>query len=294
MIPPRRVIAAVDFSEPSRTALAFASRLAAQSRAELHLLHVLDPLLAAAAAARGFDLLRDTRQELEAFARSSNSTNAILHVITGSAAAAVCDIAARERADVVVIGAHGMSGPEHVVFGSVAEGVIRRATMSVLVVPAGWTPPDPQRGDLIGTGPVIAGTDLCTPSVEAAAAACDLAALLHTTVELVHVIPELPVLDRWKGHADDAIASRRPVVQQQLNVLINAIHAAVPVTTRIETGRLAERLAAVAEPGPDRRPVLVLGRRAETSRSGAPGSTAYRVLMLARVPVFVHLATDET
>ena len=293
MMPARRVLAAVDFSEPSRTALAFASRLAAQSRAELHLLHVHDPLLAAAAATRGFDLLRDTRQELDTFARSVNSANAVLHVVTGAAASAVCDIAAREDADVIVIGAHGMSGAERVVFGSVAEGIIRRATTSVLVVPATWTPPDAGRGDLLGTGPVIAATDLCTPSVHAAADACDLAALLHTRVELVHVIPELPVLERWKGHAEEALARRRPVVQEQLNVLLNVLHATVPVTTRVETGPLAERLAAVAEPGPDRHPILVLGRRAETSRSGAPGSTAYRVLMLARVPVLVHLSDES-
>ena len=295
MMPPRHVLAAIDFSEPSRTALAFAARLAAQSSGQLHVLHVQDPLLTAAAEARGFDLAGDTRHEIEAFVRSVGASGATQHVVAGPAAATVCDIAIREHADVIVIGAHGMSGAEHALFGSVAEGVIRRAATSVLVVPATWTPPDASRHDLIGLGPVVAATDLCTPSIQASAAACRLASLLRTRVELVHVVEPLPVIDRWKAHADEVIAARVPAVNEQVGAVAQSLHAAVPVEVRVETGRLAERLAAAAAPTLTRRPVLVLGRRAETSRSGAPGSTAYRVLMLARVPVLVYLpaAGDE-
>jgi nucleotide-binding universal stress UspA family protein len=294
MIPPRRVLAATDFSAPSAVALTFAARLAAHCRGELHVVHVQDPLLTTAAEARGFDLVDETRHELEHFVRGAglHAREIHLHVVTGAAAAAVCDVGSRERTDVIVVGAHGMSGAEHAVFGSVAEGVIRRANTSVLVVPPAWTAPRPDRPDLSGIGPVVAATDLCTPSAQAAAAGCDLAVALHTRVELVHVVPDLPVLARWKAHAERALAARVASVHEQMRTLERALHASVPVEIRVEQGRLADRLAAVAAPTADRQPLLVLGRRAEASRSGSPGSTAYRVLMLAEVPVLVYLPPE--
>jgi nucleotide-binding universal stress UspA family protein len=293
MMPPRRVLAATDFSTPSAVALTFAARMAAHCRSELHVVHVQDPLLTTAAEARGFDLVDDTRHELEHFVRASglHAQEIHLHVVTGAAAAAVCDVAARERADVIVVGTHGMSGPEHAIFGSVAEGVIRRATTSVLVVPPAWTAPRPDVHDLSGLGPIVAAIDLCSPSAQAVAG-CDLAAALHTVVELVHVVPDLPVLARWKADAERAVAGRVASVQEQMRTLVTALHAPVPVQIRVEQGRLADRLAAIATPAGDRQPLLVLGRRANASRSGTPGSTAYRVLMLAKVPVLVYLPPE--
>jgi hypothetical protein len=38
-----------------------------------------------------------------------------------------------------------------------------------------------------------------------------------------------------------------------------------------------------------RHPILVLGRRTHDERGGAPGSTAYRILTLAAVPVLMYL-----
>ena len=48
-IPPRRILAATDFSEGSRVALTFAGRMAKQCHGTLHVLHAEDPLLSAAA-----------------------------------------------------------------------------------------------------------------------------------------------------------------------------------------------------------------------------------------------------
>src|SRR5258706_159159 len=67
MIPPRRVLAAVDFSETSRTALAFAARLAHHCGAELHVVYAQDPLLDAAARVHGVDLETEAHEELHSF-----------------------------------------------------------------------------------------------------------------------------------------------------------------------------------------------------------------------------------
>jgi nucleotide-binding universal stress UspA family protein len=61
MMPPRAIVAAVSFSESSRVALVLAARLARHCGAELHVLHVEDPLLDAAARHEGIDSARRRR-----------------------------------------------------------------------------------------------------------------------------------------------------------------------------------------------------------------------------------------
>jgi nucleotide-binding universal stress UspA family protein len=295
MFPPRVILAAVDFSDASRAALAYAARLATQTRARLHVLHAEDPMLAEAARASRIDLTRETREELVAFVRSAAQSvdpAPVQHVVTGPAVDVVCDIAARENADVVVVGAHGMSGAARRMFGSTTEGILRNADRSILVVPDGWTPPQPHARDLSGTGPVIAAVDLTTPSLEAAGVGCQIAAALGTSVHAIHVVPALPVPARWAAQADAAVAARLATARREMERTLPCLRSGVPVTVRVETGTVAELLAAAAA-APGQHPLLVLGRRTRADRKGAPGATAYRVLTLAQVPLLVYLPESE-
>ena len=297
MIPPRVVLTAVDFSEPSRGALAMAARLSRISGADLHVLHAEDPLLDAAARIRGFDLHTDTTEQLDAFiaettgerpdagARGRGRT----HVVVGSAADVICDIAVRERADLLVVGARGLGAAEHAFFGSTTENLLRKADVSVLVTPDAWQPPQPDAPGLAGLGPVVAAVDFAEPSVAAAAAGAALARLLNTTLETVHVVPALPVLTRWSAHAEAATADRIAGATRELDTVTRAIASPVPVASRVLTGDVAEQLATAAAIDGDRRPVLVLGRRTRADGHRAPGAIAYRVLTRAQVPVLVHL-----
>jgi len=54
----------------------------------------------------------------------------------GDAADEIARIATTENADLIVISTHGLTGWRHLVFGSVAEKVIRLADRPVLVIPA--------------------------------------------------------------------------------------------------------------------------------------------------------------
>ena len=146
MIPPRSILAAVDFSELSGVALGYAARLARHMGAELHVLHAEDPLLHAAGRATGLDLVAETREELERFMASTypaSDSSTRYHVIVGRPVEVVCDLANREQVDMVVLGSRGMTGPAHAIFGSTTEGVLLRSDVSVLVVPASWKPPRP-------------------------------------------------------------------------------------------------------------------------------------------------------
>ena len=300
MIPPRLVLAAIDFSASSRGALTMATRLARTSGAALHVLHAEDPLLAAAAGIQGFDLREDTSTQLQTFIAETTGSpvtpdpgahvhGATVHVVTGAAAEVICDIAVRERADLVVVGARGLGAAEHAFFGSTTENVLRRADVSVLVTPDAWQPPQPDHAGLSGIGPIVAAVDFAEPSVSAAKAAAALAQLLNTTLELVHVVPALPVLQRWSSHAEAAIADRVTTATRELETALRAIASPVPVTARVLTGDVSEQLATAASNGASRHPLLVLGRRTRADRQGSPGAIAYRVLTRARVPVLVHL-----
>lgn len=283
MFPPRVVLSAVDFSDSSRVALTFAARLAAQSSGALHVLHVEDPLLAAAARGQGLDLTRDTRDELEIFARSAApaaSRAPQLHVAVGSAAKVVCDVAMRENADLVVVGMRGISAIEHVVFGSTTETILRGATIPVFAVPDAWKPPHPESDDLRGLGPVVAAIEPTDESLAAAGAAARLAQLLHTRIEAIHVVPSLRVLNRWQTHANAIVQERERAARAELEGALHRLGTAAPYELRIESGNVAQWVAEAVSPAGGRHPVLVLGRR----REGA-GATAYRILTLANAPV---------
>lgn len=295
MIPPRSILVAVDFSDASRVTLGYAARFANHCHAQLHVVHAEDPLLCAAARAAGVDLAGETREELDHFTHSAlpaNNAAPPLHVIVGAAVDVVCNIADREQVDLVVMGTHGMTATARAMFGSVTEGVLLRSNVSVLAVPASWRPPHLDAGDLSGTGPIVAGLELTTPAIAATSAACRLAQALGTSVEAVHAVPPIRVLDRWRTHAEAAVADRIESARRELVALLPQLRSEVPVALHVEFGDIAERLAAVATSTPDRHPVLVIGRRPPGARRGPPGAIASRALALAQIPVLVYLPED--
>ena len=198
MIPPRAILAAVNFSDSSRAALVLAARLARHCGADLHVLHAEDPLLNEAAAAAGFDLAADTTQQLRRFvaeAWPAGESAPRLHVAAGEAVTVILDVAHRQHADVIVVGKRDRSRAERVVFTSTTDALLCRADVSVLVTPAAWLPPDPRTLDLSGVGPLIAAVDVAgDPSAGAGSIACALAAVLGTSAEIVRVAPDRAML----------------------------------------------------------------------------------------------------
>lgn len=135
----RRILVPTDFSEPSDTALEYARTLAGRVGASLHLLHVLeDPFLAEGLLAEAYigsgpsvrvDLLDDARERL--LHRAAGATT---EVIFGHGATTIVEYAERGGFDLIVMGTHGRTGLAHLLIGSVAETVVRTATVPVLTV----------------------------------------------------------------------------------------------------------------------------------------------------------------
>jgi nucleotide-binding universal stress UspA family protein len=297
MMPPRNILAATDFSEPSLTALRFAARLARHCGAALHVVYVEHPLLRAAAERSGIDLDTETREELRrviAATPPAVECSPDLHVVVGAVVDVIVEVARTHAADLIVVGSRGMSGAEKLVFGSTTEGLLRRSDVSVLVVPTEWTPPRPSGVDLAGTGPVIAGVDMTEASIAGARAACSFAKALGTAVELIQVVPEVAVPARWRAHARQVLEERVTEARKELEAVVRGLGHGALVVANVEVGSVADRLASVAGHAADRAPVLVLGKKAPRSGGGAPGTTAYRVLSLVKVPVLmvVNQAAD--
>jgi nucleotide-binding universal stress UspA family protein len=292
VLPPTRILAAIDFSDASRVALTMAARFARQCRAKLHVLYAQDPLLSAAAEARTIPLAAETEREIERFVASAwpaAECAPSLHVTTGPPVAVIRSTARREAVDLIVVGSHGAAGAERLLFGSTAEGLMRRSELPVLVVPPGWTAPQPELPDLSGIGPIVTGVDFSGPSLEATEAACRLAAALHASVEAVHVVPRVSVLRQWQPHAHEAECREVESARRTLTTLIRGLASPVPVHVRIELGDIADSLVSAATVAGDGQSLLILGRRVGGHESSAPCAIAARVLTPARVPLLLYV-----
>src|SRR2546425_3059936 len=143
----RRILAGTDFSDPSLPAIEAAVDEAKRVGGELTVIHVLDLVWAPAAypalafGGAPFNISAEELKELEV-AATQRLEESLKHfnvagetlVTTGSAGAALIDVASERKADLVVVGTIGRTGLRRALLGSVAETVARRAPCSVLVV----------------------------------------------------------------------------------------------------------------------------------------------------------------
>jgi nucleotide-binding universal stress UspA family protein len=141
----KRILSAIDFSESSLSALAYALNLAEEADAHLTLLHVIEmpPELRENPLAPDFDIDRihaaaeaDARRRLQDLIPDQARTYATVDtaVVEGGAYRRVLQCAAEEQADLIVMGVHGRSAIDLLVFGSTTHHVIRAATCPVLIV----------------------------------------------------------------------------------------------------------------------------------------------------------------
>jgi nucleotide-binding universal stress UspA family protein len=137
----QHVLAPVDFSDCSLEALEYAVQVAKQLKATVTILHVLEPV------SYGLDLtLIHTSERERTRARLEAQIDALVHAIAlegltvqrairgGTPGDSVLHFIDENRCDLVVMGTHGRRGLSHLVNGSVAEAVLRRAACPVLTV----------------------------------------------------------------------------------------------------------------------------------------------------------------
>ncbi len=143
----QRILAAVDGSSTSDHALQEAIRLAKDQHAALHILHVVDmpPLIwdveftdieAIQRALRQAGRAVIDRARETALSAGFEAETQLVEVGTPGqhVAGGIVEAATAWPADLLVIGTHGRRGLDHLLLGSIAEGVVRLAPMPVLLV----------------------------------------------------------------------------------------------------------------------------------------------------------------
>ncbi len=140
----KRIVVAVDQSEASNAAIEFALRLADPPHTTVELVHILHaPAMRATVEPNGKGqqrLIRECAQAEELLQTCSERFGERnIHVDRtmkdGDPAAEIVAIASHQRADLITIGTHGRRGLQRLVLGSVAEHVVRGASVPVAVVP---------------------------------------------------------------------------------------------------------------------------------------------------------------
>jgi len=131
--PLRKILVPTDFSEAAGAALALA-RVLLEPGGVVVLAHAIQVVLGPGEPAMP---LADpsseawARAEYEKVRATLGGVSAELDLCYGSADTAILEAAARSQADAIAIGTQGRTGLAHVLLGSVAERVIRRAQLPV-------------------------------------------------------------------------------------------------------------------------------------------------------------------
>lgn len=146
MWPPRIILHPTDFSTQSQHALRLANSLAQQHSARLVVLHVAEPqhppgmLPPSPHSESYYAALRKTLQELQPLDAKVRREK---QLADGEPASEILRVAQEIRCDLIVMGTHGRTGLKHLLMGSIAEQVVRKATCTVLTVKAPIQEPQP-------------------------------------------------------------------------------------------------------------------------------------------------------
>jgi nucleotide-binding universal stress UspA family protein len=145
----QRILWPTDFSTLSRSALPFVNEMALRFSAAVDAVHAI-PTLPTIAAAGSPDApavsltsyLSSMREQAEERLQKLvtdavvDSIDTHWEVLNGNPAYAIVNYASDRHSDLIILSTHGETGVTRLVFGSVAEKVVRLAKCPVLVIPS--------------------------------------------------------------------------------------------------------------------------------------------------------------
>jgi nucleotide-binding universal stress UspA family protein len=145
MVEIKKILVPTDFSETSRYAFQYAIEFAKSFGAELEIVHVIfdeSQIVAFYLPQVTFqnldqELEESAKKQMEQFIDAYPELKSIPHnvkLLKGTAFIEIINEAKEYKADLIIIGTHGRTGLEHVLFGSTAEKVVRKAPCPVLTI----------------------------------------------------------------------------------------------------------------------------------------------------------------
>jgi nucleotide-binding universal stress UspA family protein len=289
----RRIVVPLDGSPLAEQALPYSETLAGLTGAPLHLVRVLDPTYLGTfdgsmamqhwiEDARGVARHYLARMEQDLRQRQWKVT---AEYRLGPAASEL--LAAAQPGDLLVMATHGRSGLGRWFLGSVAEAVLRRASVPVLLVRAGETAPaSPIFRRLVVP---LDGSPLAEKALPAALA---LATRLQVPTHLVTVVegsgmepPELAAAAVSSSRFAGAVTQLQAEAQTRLaGPAARLEHAGVTTTTEVRHGVPGFTIAELTQPGD----LIVMTSHGRTGLGRwFLGSVAETVVRQATVPVLL-------
>lgn len=132
----QKILFATDFSHTGDAALSLATTLAKENGATLLIAHAIEPTEAYSGGEFYYGIPEPSGEELERMLREVKPIDSDVPVeyrlVTGTPSKAIVELAENEEVDMIVLGTHGRTGLSHVLMGSVAEQIVRRAKCPVL------------------------------------------------------------------------------------------------------------------------------------------------------------------
>jgi nucleotide-binding universal stress UspA family protein len=140
----KSILFPTDFSNGARAAMDHAISLARDYKAKLILLYVVQDISIAewyipsslSATELVEDMQKSAWQEMNKWAEEVSSKVGDVEklIVRGAPFVEIIKTAREKKADMIVIGTHGRTGIDHILFGSTAEKVVRKAPCPVLTV----------------------------------------------------------------------------------------------------------------------------------------------------------------
>jgi len=140
----KKLLFPIDFSDVSPKMAPWALTVAKKFSAEIHLLFVarklehLSSLNVAQVTIESFEntVIRGAEEKIEEFANTHFQAYSACKtmVVLGDAAEEILNYVKAEEIDLIVIGTHGRKGMERILFGSVAERVIKMSPVPVMSI----------------------------------------------------------------------------------------------------------------------------------------------------------------
>ena len=139
----QKILVAIDLSEDSAMIFQRARAVASGTTAQLHLIHVIEPLSFAYGGDIPMDfsgiqdeIYQQASQQLERFGTANGIDAEHRHLVMGRPEVEIHALATELDADLIVVGSHGRHGLA-LLMGSTANGVLHGAKRDVLAVRVG-------------------------------------------------------------------------------------------------------------------------------------------------------------
>lgn len=140
----KKILVPQDFSDYSLHALKYAVTFAELFKSELIVLHIVEPIVYPADFSFGQvsipameeEIRKHSEEQLHELVEKEipAGIRATPIIRVGKPFIEIVEVAKSENADLIVISSHGRTGMDHVLFGSTADKVVRKAPCPVLTI----------------------------------------------------------------------------------------------------------------------------------------------------------------